>query len=64
MRSMPAACRGQVPGANDKVRENTRDAWVLSVPFVVAARRARSQEATRAKHRGVLDRRELLRQQW
>lgn len=61
---MPAACGRQLPGANDKVVENTRDAWLHSVPFVVAARRAKSQQAHRLKQRHVLERRDQLRQQW
>lgn len=64
IRSMPAACRRQLPGANDKVRENTRAAWLVSIPFVVTARRAKSQEAHRAKQLQVLERRDQLRQEW
>lgn len=64
IRSMPAACRRQLPGANDKVRENTRDAWLTGLPFVVTARRAKSQEVHRAKQLQVLERRDQLRQEW
>eukprot|EP00892_Ulva_mutabilis_P005870 jgi/Ulvmu1/3655/UM017_0069.1 len=64
MQSMPAECRRQMPGANDIVVENMRDAWVASTPCVVAARRAKSQEAGRVKQRGVQTRREQIRHEW